>query len=93
MLLRRPLAENSAVDAHSSINAAVTADNPTLFYGDWNQYVIVDRIGGALEYIPHLFNTTSNLPDGRRGWYYFWRTGAEVLTTDAFRVMNIATSG
>ena len=46
----------------------------------------------SVEFVPHLFNTTSNLPDGRRGWYAYWRVGGEPLSVVAFRVMNIVTT-
>ena len=46
----------------------------------------------AIEYVPHLFNTANNLPDGRRGWYAYWRVCGEPITVSAFRVMNIATT-
>ena len=34
----------------------------------------------------------ANLPDGRRGWYAYWRVGGEPLSVAAFRVMNIVTA-
>ena len=92
VLLRKPLAEDSNLAAHSAIDPAATADNPILFVGDWRQYVVLDRIGMSVEFVPHLFNTTSNLPDGRRGWYAYWRVGGEPLSVAAFRVMNIVTA-
>jgi predicted phage gp36 major capsid-like protein len=45
-----------------------------------------------VEYIPHLFNTANNLPDGRRGWYATWRTGADATNTNAFRLLVDKTS-
>jgi predicted phage gp36 major capsid-like protein len=39
-----------------------------------------------------LQNTANSLPDGRVGWYGFWRVGADALIDVAFRVMNIATT-
>ena len=83
VLLRKPLEENSNVAAHSAIDPAATADNPILFVADWRQYVVLDRIGMSVEFVPHLFNTTSNLPDGRRGWYAYWRVGGEPLSVAA----------
>lgn len=91
-LLGYRLFEDSNMDAHSAINAAATADNHLLLIGDWNQYLIVDRVGMSVEFIPHLFNTSNNLPDGRRGWYLHWRVGADSLVDGAFRVLNVATT-
>jgi len=65
-----------------------TALDQEVLLGDFSQFVIVDRPGGmSVEYIPHLFNTTTNLPDGRRAWYATWRNGADVTNVDAFRLL------
>jgi HK97 family phage major capsid protein len=65
-----------------------TALDQEVLFGDFSQYVIVDRPGGmSVEYIPHLFNTANNLPDGRRAWYATWRNGADVTNVDAFRLL------
>lgn len=70
-----------------------TALDSEVLFGDFSQYVIVDRPGGmSVEYIPHLFNTTTNLPDGRRAWYATWRTGADVTNVNAFRLLVDKTS-
>lgn len=65
-----------------------TALDQEVLIGDFNQFVIVDRPGGmSVEFIPHLFNTTTNLPDGRRAWYATWRNGSDVTNVDAFRLL------
>jgi HK97 family phage major capsid protein len=70
-----------------------TALDSEVLFGDFSQYVIVDRPGGmSVEYIPHLFNTSNNLPDGRRAWYATWRNGADVTNVDAFRLLVDKTS-
>jgi HK97 family phage major capsid protein len=95
MLLRRPVVENSNVDPASGINAAATADHFILYVGDFQQgYAIVDRIGLSVAFLSPgiLQNTTTNLPDGRVGWYAYWRTGGKVLTAAAVRVLSIPTT-
>lgn len=70
-----------------------TALDDEVLLGDFNQFVVVDRPGSmAVEYIPMLFNTSNNLPDGRRGWFATWRTGSDVTNADAFRVLVDKTS-
>ena len=70
-----------------------TALDQEILLGDFSNYVIVDRPGGmSVEYIPHLFNTTTNLPDGRRAWYATWRNGGDVTNVDAFRLLVDKTS-
>jgi HK97 family phage major capsid protein len=94
VLLRRRLYEGSDVDAFSDVNPAATADNHILYAGDFQNYVILDRVGLSVHFIAPgvLQNTANGLPDGRVGWYAYWRVGADRLTIDAFRVLNLATS-
>lgn len=92
VLLQRALVENSSVDAHSDINVAATEDNALLWVGDFSQFVILDRVGMVVEFLPALFSVTTNLPDGRRGWYAHWRVGSDLLVTDAVRAMNVPTT-
>lgn len=81
--------ENSGMDG--SINPAATASNYVLLAGDFQQYLVVDRIGTTVEYIPHLFGANGR-PTGTRGWYMHWRTGGECLVADAFRLLDVATT-
>lgn len=89
MLYRKPVVESD--DAPSSVTTTVK-DNEIIF-GDFSNYVIVDKPGSfAVEYIPHLFNASTNLPDGRRAWYARWRTGADSVVDTAFRLLQDKTS-
>ena len=83
-LLGRPVYESSA------ISSAYTTGQLIGVYGDFNYYVIVDRIGLTVEVIPHLFDTTNNMPTGQRGLYAYWRNGAGVVSVNAFRVLKLA---
>lgn len=75
----------SNVVLSSDMTAAITTGtNNAVVYGDFSNYVIVDRIGMGVELIPHLFHTTSNFPSGQRGIYTHWRTGADVVNNSAF---------
>lgn len=70
-----------------------TALDQRIVFGNFENYVIVDKPGsGVIEYIPHLFNTSNNLPDGRRGWYFAWRTGGKSVNDLAFRLLLDKTS-
>ncbi|WP_293308872.1 phage major capsid protein [Mycolicibacterium sp.] len=89
-LLGRPVGEAEAMDG--SINAAATADNFVLLFGDFSNYVIADRIGMTVEFIPHLFATGNNRPSGQRGWFAYYRVGANVVDPGAFKLLNIATT-
>jgi HK97 family phage major capsid protein len=77
--------ENSAMDGALTATAA----DYVLLAGDFQEYVVVDRIGSQVEVIPHLFSpTNASRPIGARGFYMHWRTGGDVLTADAFRLVN-----
>jgi HK97 family phage major capsid protein len=69
-----------------------TALDDEVIFGDFSQFVIVDKPGMGVDFIPHLFNTANNLPDGRRGWYSWWRTGADITNASAFVVLVDKTS-
>ena len=89
MLLGSPLVES---DDAPTTQTTTVKDNEIVF-GDFSNYVIVDKPGStAIEFIPHLFATASNLPDGRRGWYMHWRNGADSVNDVAFRLLQDKTS-
>lgn len=84
-LFGRPVVESDDAPATET----TSANDNVLVFGDFSNYVIVDKPGSfAVEYIPHMFNTSNNLPDGRRGWYAYWRTGADSVNDSAFRLLQ-----
>ena len=83
-LLGRPAYESSAM------SQAMTTGQLIGVYGDFNYYVIADRIGMNIEVIPHLFDVTNNMPTGQRGLYAYWRNGAKVVDANAFRTLKLA---
>ncbi len=88
-LLGRPVVES---DEAPSTEQTTTIDN-VLVFGDMSNYVIVDKPGStSIEFIPHLFNTSNNLPDGRRGWYMHFRNGADSVNDLAFRLLQDKTT-
>lgn len=89
-LLGRPAYEAENMDA--TWNPAVTGDNYVMIYGDFENYVITDRIGMTVEFIPHLFGPTRRMPTGQRGWYAWYRVGADSVNDNAFRMLNIETT-
>lgn len=88
-LLGRPAHEHSNMD--SAWNPAATAHNYVLAYGDWSQFLIVDRIGATFERVDHLFGQNRR-PTGERGGLLCWRTGSDVLVPNAFRLLDIQTT-
>jgi HK97 family phage major capsid protein len=75
-----------------SVSQTTTIDN-LLVFGLFENYVIVDKPGStSIEFIPHLFNTSNNLPDGRRAWYMHFRNGADSVNDLAFRLLQDKTT-
>lgn len=88
-ILGRPVYESD----DCPITQTTTALDNEIIYGDFSNYKIVDKPGStSVEFIPHLFNTANNLPDGRRAWYMHWRTGADATNILAFRLLQDKTS-
>jgi HK97 family phage major capsid protein len=84
LLLGRPALEVEAMDSTYGAN-----ENYCLIFGDFDNYVIADRIGTTVEFIPHLFATGNNRPSGQRGWFAYFRMGADSVNDGAFRLLNI----
>lgn len=64
------------------------SENYMLVYGDFQNYVITDRIGFSIEPIPHLFGANGR-PTGSRGVYAYYRTGADSVDDGAFVILNV----
>ena len=86
-LLGRPALEAEAMDGSITTTGAVS--NFALVFGDFSNYVIADRIGMSVEFIPHLFHTSNNRPSGQRGWFAYYRTGADSVNDGAFRLLDV----
>ncbi|WP_426568098.1 phage major capsid protein [Streptomyces canus] len=83
-LLGRPVYESEDMDG--VVNA--TQDNYLAVYGDFSNYVIADRVGMTVEFIPHLVGSNRR-PTGQRGWYAYYRVGADSVNDGAFRMLNV----
>lgn len=76
----------------TSIVATVnTNGSKVLAYLDGNQFYIVDRVGMSIVYDPIVVGAVNRIPTGQGAWYSFWRTGSDVSTTTAVRVLSITT--
>jgi len=89
-LLGKNWFENSNMDG--SINAAATANNYLMVYGNVAKgYFIVDRIGSTLELIPNIMGANQR-PTGQRGALLWFRTGGEVVVPQALRLLDVPTT-
>lgn len=89
ILLRRAVVENSDMDG--AWNTAASADNFILCVGDFREFIIASRIGATIDFIPHVFGANGR-PTGERGAHLWFRTGSDVSTVNAFRLLNLATT-
>lgn len=83
-LLNKPVLESEDMDG--AINA--TQDNFAAVLGDFDNYVIADRIGMTVEFVPHLFGANRR-PTNQRGWLAYCRHGADSVNDAAFRMLNV----
>lgn len=72
----------------SALSANLDDWDPILVFGDFNQFLIVDRIGLSIELIPHLFGA-AHRPTGQRGVFAYWRNTSQVLVPEAFAILVV----
>jgi HK97 family phage major capsid protein/HK97 family phage prohead protease len=77
-----------AYEASTMTTTTAGTNDRLLVFGDFSQFLIVDRVGMSVELVPHLFGTGANRPNGQRGLYAFWRNNATVLVDNAFRFLS-----
>lgn len=89
VILGRPIVETD--DGPST--TTTTVKDQAIVFGDFSNYVVVDKPGStSIQYIPTLFNTANNLPDGRSGWYMHFFNGADSVNDAAFSILVDKTS-
>jgi HK97 family phage major capsid protein len=73
----------------STMVNTTTTGSRVLVVGDFQNYLVADRLGMTVELIPHLFGATNRFPTGQRGLYAYWRTGTVVAVPNAFRYLEV----
>jgi HK97 family phage major capsid protein len=79
-LLNRPIYELSNMDSTVTTSGAVS--NFILLYGSFRQFLICDRVGSTLEFLPNLVGANQR-PTGQRGAMLWFRTGSDALVFNA----------
>lgn len=87
-LLNRPIYESTSITA-STATAGSGTGNISVVLGDWNQFVIVDRVGTSMLFEPLIKDTSTGAPSGQQGWFYWWRSGSDVATANGFRYLTV----
>jgi HK97 family phage major capsid protein len=83
-LLGRPVHEISNLDG--TLGGGAGNDYVAL-YGDFSNFVIVDRFPSSLEIIPQLFGANRR-PTGQRGAFLWSRVGSDSVNDNAFRMLT-----
>jgi HK97 family phage major capsid protein len=83
------LYSRDALEAEAMSGTPLVGGTKILVYGDLSQFCITDRIGMAVEFIPHLFSKNNNRPTGSRGWFAYYRTGSDLVNPTGVRVLNV----
>lgn len=81
-LLDYPDYRSSAMPTLAASTATGVTD-PFLLFGDFSNFMIVDRIGMTVELIPNLLGANGR-PTGQRGVYAVWMNNSKVLVPGAF---------
>jgi HK97 family phage major capsid protein/HK97 family phage prohead protease len=71
---------------NSSMTGTTATGVKFLLFGDFQQFLIVDRIGMSVELIPQIFGA-SGRPTGQRGIYAIWMNNSKILVPGAFKVL------
>lgn len=72
----------------SAMSSTSTTGQDVLLYGNFSRFVIVDRIGMSIEFIPNVVDG-SGLPTGQRAWLMHGRHGSNVTDAAAFRQLRL----
>jgi HK97 family phage major capsid protein len=81
------LLNRAALESEAMASTTATGDKIAVF-GDFSNYVITDRLGMAVEFIPHLVGANRR-PTGQRGWFAYYRVGADSVNDNGFRMLTV----
>lgn len=68
--------------------AAGTGTQNWVVVGNWQGFLVAQRAGMNIEFVPMLFDVTNNRPTGQRGWFAWARVGSDVVDPTAFRLLT-----
>lgn len=82
------LLNRTALESEAMVSTTTTGSKLAVF-GDLQNFVITDRLGMAVEFIPHLVGANRR-PTGQRGWFAYYRVGADCVNPNGFRMLTVA---
>ncbi len=86
-LLGKPMFEFSEMT--STLSSATASSDDCLVVGDFSSYIVADRIGSTIDYVPVVMGP-NHRPTGQRGWYLHFRVGADDVSGGAaYRMLRL----
>lgn len=70
----------------TAMSGLTTTGTKFAVFGDFRNFLIVDRLGMSVELIPQVFGANQR-PTGQRGIYAIWMNNSKVLVDAAFKVL------
>lgn len=78
------------VERASAMDSTVATGKKIILYGNFEQFLIVDRLGMTIELVPHVFDAANaNRPTGQRGVYAVWMNNSKILVPSAFNLLVV----
>lgn len=74
-----PIAGIPTTQLSTLATGAVTGTKIAIVGNFKKGFLITDRLGASVEYVPHLFGSANRFPTGQRGLYLYWRTGSTTI--------------
>jgi predicted phage gp36 major capsid-like protein len=68
--------------------AAGTGTQNLIVAGNWKGFLVAQRAGMNIEFVPMLFDVTNNRPTGQRGWFAWARVGSDVVDPTSFQLLT-----
>lgn len=72
----------------STMSTSIGTGSLIMLQGDFQQFLIVDRVGMGIELVPHVLGSNRR-PTGERGVYALWFNNSKILVDNAFRLLRI----
>jgi len=72
----------------STMSTSIGTGSLIMLQGDFNQFLIVDRVGMGIELVPHVLGSNRR-PTGERGVFALWFNSSKILADNAFRLLRI----
>lgn len=88
-LLEYPAFRSTAMPTAAAALTNDATPSPIMLFGDFKQFLIVDRIGMTVEMVPTVVDPSTGRPTGQRGVYAVWMNNSKILIPEAFKKLVV----